>query len=209
MSKLDLILVGAGGHAGSCIDVIQEEGKYRIAGLVGLKSQVGTKHFGVEVIGSDEELDGLANQYQYALVATGQIKTAEKRVQLFRLLKEKGFTLPSIIAPTAHVSLHSKIGEGTIVMHGAIVNFGASVGSNCIINSNALIEHDTQVGDHCHISTGSILNGNISIGKGSFVGSGAIIKEGMTVGAGSIIGMGLVVRHNLIENSNFTGGLIS
>ena len=34
--KSEIILIGAGGHALSCIDVIETHGLYRIAGLVGL-----------------------------------------------------------------------------------------------------------------------------------------------------------------------------
>ena len=32
--------------------------------------------------------------------------------------------MPSIISPLAYVSPKAKIGEGTIVMHGAIINKG-------------------------------------------------------------------------------------
>jgi phage gp45-like len=43
VTKSDLILIGAGGHSRSCIDVIEQEGKYRIAGLVGAKDEVGAR----------------------------------------------------------------------------------------------------------------------------------------------------------------------
>ena len=32
MKKIPIILIGAGGHAASCIDVLLAEGKYEIAG---------------------------------------------------------------------------------------------------------------------------------------------------------------------------------
>jgi len=34
MMKSELILVGGGGHCKSCIDVIERQGKYRIAGII-------------------------------------------------------------------------------------------------------------------------------------------------------------------------------
>jgi hypothetical protein len=43
MNKENIILIGAGGHALSCIDVIEQENKYSIHGLVGLKDEVGKK----------------------------------------------------------------------------------------------------------------------------------------------------------------------
>lgn len=205
MSKLSLILIGAGGHARSCIDTIEQEGIYKIAGLIGLPEEVGKKLLGYEVIASDKDLIDLGKQYQLALITVGQIHTPEQRIRLFAHAHHAGFNFPTVIAPTAYTSPRSKIGVGTIVMHGAIINAGVRVGSNCIINSNSLIEHDASIENHCHISTGAILNGNTTIGLGSFIGSGAVIKEGVSVGTNSFVGMGLMVRDNLANNEKYLG----
>jgi sugar O-acyltransferase (sialic acid O-acetyltransferase NeuD family) len=205
MRKMELILIGAGGHSRSCIDAIEQEGKFKIGGLVGLGEEVGFSHFGYQVLAIDSELSALAKEFQYALISIGQIQSPELRIHLYELTLEAGFLLPTIIAPTAYVSPNATVGAGTVVMHGAILNAGVSVGDNCIINTRALLEHDSQVSDHCHISTGAILNGDASIGTGSFIGSGSVIKEGVSVGAGSVVGMGLALRHNLDDGSYFLG----
>ena len=209
MIDINLILVGAGGHCRSCIDTIEQEGKYGIGGLVGLAQEVGSSQFGYEVLTTDEGLGEFANLFPYALVTIGQIKSPALRIRLYEQLIAAGFTLPAIISPTAYVSPHATIGAGTIVMHGAVINAGATVGNNCIVNTRALIDHDSQIGDHCHISTGAIINGDNSIGTGCFIGSGAIIKESISIGANSLIGTGIVVRANLMENSKFIGGATS
>lgn len=205
MSKPNLILIGAGGHARACIDTIEQEGIYKIAGLIGLAQEVGSKHFGYEVIATDAELPGLVAQYQFALITIGQIRSAEHRIRLYAEVQDAGFTIPTVIAPTAYVSPHTTIGVGSIVMHGAIINAGAQVGKNCLINSNSLIEHDAHVEDHCHISTGVILNGDTSIGTGTFIGSRAVIKEGVSIGSNSLVGMGIIVRHNIANNEKYLG----
>jgi sugar O-acyltransferase (sialic acid O-acetyltransferase NeuD family) len=205
MSKPGLILIGAGGHARACIDVVEEEGIYKIVGLVGLAQEVGTKHFGYEIIAIDSDLSALAKQHQFALIALGQIRTADHRIRLYNEVENAGFDIPTIIAPTAFVSSRTSIGVGTIVMHGAVINAGAQVGKNCIINTNSLIEHDAHLGDHCHIATGAILNGNTSIGAGAFIGSRAVVKEGVTIGENSLVGMGLTVRHNVANNEKYLG----
>lgn len=194
MSQPALILLGAGGHARACIDVIEQEGRYRIAGLLGAPAELGDVHCGYKVIGTDDALEQLRSQYQYAFVGIGQIRSPYIRIQVFKQLLGLGFELPAIVAPTAHVSLHAKVGQGSIVMHGAIVNAGASIGSNCIINSRAIVEHDVAVHDHCHVSTGAILNGNVVLGEESFVGSGSIVREGLVVARGSLLSMGTVLR---------------
>jgi sugar O-acyltransferase (sialic acid O-acetyltransferase NeuD family) len=209
MKKNELILIGAGGHARSCIDVIEQEGKYEICGLVGLSHEVGSKQFGYEVITNDSGLGELAKRFPFALVVLGQIHSPNLRIRLYEESIAAGFTLPSIIAPSAYVSPQAKVGAGSIVMQGAILNTGVVVGDNCIINSRALLEHDSQVSDHCHISTGAILNGETSVGKGSFIGSGSVIKEGVSVGVGSLVGMGLALRHNLGDGAMYLGEINS
>jgi sugar O-acyltransferase (sialic acid O-acetyltransferase NeuD family) len=209
MSKPSVILIGAGGHAHACIDVIEQHGQYQIAGLVGVQEELHTQHLGYAVIATDAELPQLAKEYQYAFIALGQIGSPDRRIRLYQQAIQLGFSLPDIIAPTAHVSCHATIGTGTVVMHGAIVNAGARVGNNCIINTRALVEHDAIVEDHCHISTGAILNGSVEIGAGSFVGSGCVIKDGITLGKSCLVGMGLCVRHNQADHSRFVGHEIS
>ena len=209
MKKSELIVIGAGGHSRSCIDTIEQEGKYKIGGLVGFSQEVGSSQFGYEVLSDDSGLSELASQFEFALVALGQIHSPELRIRLYEQSITAGFIFPSIIAPSAYVSPHAKLGAGTIVMQGAILSAGVVVGENCIVNTRALLEHDSQVSDHCHISTGAIINGNTSIGKGSFIGSGSVVKEGVSVGAGSLVGMGLALRHNLDENSKYTSGIES
>lgn len=207
MTKPKLILVGAGGHSRSCIDVIEQQDYFEIAGLVDLPAQksVQLQDYGYPIIGADSDLPDLAKTYQYALITIGQMQTADHRIRLYKQVAELGFELPAIIAPTAYVSRHATIGAGTIVMHGAIVNAGASIGINCIINSRSLIEHDVIVEDHCHISTGAILNGGVTVGATSFIGSGSIIKQSVKLGRGCLVGMGLGVRYDLDDCTQFTG----
>jgi sugar O-acyltransferase (sialic acid O-acetyltransferase NeuD family) len=190
MSGLPILLIGAGGHAASCIDVIEQQGAFAVGGLVGAPDEVGKTVLGYPVLGSDAELAALIAKFRRALIVVGQIRTPEPRVRLFSRLTELKCELPIVISPRAHVSRHAMLGPGTIVMHGAIVNARATVGSNCILNSHSLIEHDSRIGDHCHIATGAIVNGAASVGAGTFVGSQATVRQEVRIGARCVIGMG-------------------
>lgn len=205
MNKPNLIVIGAGGHAHACIDVIEQLEQYTISGLVGLPEEMHTQHLGYPVIAIDSDLQKLAKEYRYVFIAIGQIISPKIRTSLYQHVKELGFQLPTIISPSSYISPHASVGAGTIVMHEAIINAGAKVGVNCIINTRSLVEHDTVVGDNSHISTGAILNGDVKIGTGSFIGSGCIIKEGVTIGNNSLIGMGLSVRHNQADHCRLVG----
>ena len=205
MRKPALILIGAGGHAKSCIDLIEQEDKFRIIGLVGSPVEVGTNVLGYEVLGTDDVLSELLNLTQYALIAVGQIGTNDLRSQLFTQIRTIGFVSPIVVSPMAYVSPHAVVGEGTVVMHRATINAGARIGNNCIINSHALIEHDVVVEDNCHIATSATINGGSIVGKSSFVGSGTTIRESVTIGQSCSIGMGVCVRYDLPPNSQFLG----
>ena len=201
----EIVLVGGGGHCKACIDVIELEGKFRIAGIVDVKEKIGQSVLGYRIIASDEDLADLSKEYKNFLITIGHIKDPTKRVKLYRSLKKFNVNFPVIISPLAYVSKYSFIGEGTIIMHGAIVNSGVQIGINCIINSKALLEHNVKVGNHCHISTGTIINGGSQIGSFSFVGSGSIISNGVTITDNIVIGAGTVVITDIDEAGVYVG----
>ena len=192
--KYDLLLIGGGGHCKSVIDVIEQEAKYTIAGIIDQQEFVGQKVSEYDIIGCDDDLESLFQNYKYAFVTVGQIKSPDLRVKLYARLEAIGFELPSIISPRAYISKHAVIGAGSIVMHDALVNANAVVGKNCIINTKALIEHDSKIEDHCHISTGALLNGGTIVHEGTFFGSGAVSKEYVTIPKRSFIKAGSIVK---------------
>jgi sugar O-acyltransferase (sialic acid O-acetyltransferase NeuD family) len=189
-NKPDILLIGGGGHCHSVIDVIEQEGKYKIVGIIDKKELIGTKVLDYEVIASDDDLKELFNTYKYAIVTVGQIKSNSLRVKLFDLIKSIGYNIPTIISPLAYVSKYASIENGTVIHHHALVNSNVKIGKNCIINSKALIEHDAIIEDNCHISTGAIINGGTIIKDNTFFGSNSMAKEYIEIKAKSIIGGG-------------------
>ena len=190
----DIILIGGGGHCKSVIDVIEQEGQFKIAGIVDKPELLGSKVLGYSVIGNDSDLSSLAKKYKYAIVTAGQIKSSSLRQGLCDLTLRAGFTLARIISPRAYVSRHAKIGQGTIIMHDAMVNASVVIGMNCIINSKALVEHDSTIQDFCHVSTAAVINGGVVVHQGSFVGSGVITKQYIEIKKDSFIKAGSVVK---------------
>lgn len=203
MNKPSILLFGAGGHARACIDVIEQENNFSIAGIIGLHDEVAKNILGYSVLGSNEDIDVFTSKYKNALIVVGQIKSAEIRIRLYEELKKRDCILPTIISPYSYISKHAQIGEGSIIMHGAIVNAGASVGNNCIINSKALVEHDSLISDHCHISTSAVVNGGVIIGSGTFIGSNSSIREGTVIEEASVIGLGEKVLFDYSADSMF------
>jgi len=194
-----IILIGAGGHCNSCIDVIELEKKYKIVGLVDKKVKIKNQKY--KILENDRNLKMLLSKSKFAHITLGQINNSKKREELFYNLKKIGYKFPSIISPLAYVSPQAKIGEGTIVMHGAIINRGAEIGKNSIINSKALVEHDAIVGNNCHLATRSTLNGGVFLGSNSFIGSHTVLKQNIKVGKNCFVNANLFVNKNIKNNS--------
>ena len=192
-----LVLIGGGGHCRSCIEVIESTGLFKIEGVIDNEISHTETCLGYPVIGSDKNIDKIKTMKATALITIGQIHSADKRKKLYENLNSQGIEAAVIKASSSVVSRYSTIKEGSIIMHGAVVNACANIGINAIINSMALIEHDAQIGNHCHISTGARINGNVKIGDGCFVGSGAIIHQNIKIGQNSVIPAGAIISNNV------------
>lgn len=201
--KQEIVLLGAGGHCKSSIDVISNNGNFSILGIIDKDGSLTESVLDYDVMGTDKELESIIKRCTNVLVTVGQIKSPEIRISLFKRAKSIGFIFPVIKSRTSYVSKYAQIGEGTILFHHSLINISAQIGTNCIINSKALIEHDSKVGSHCHVSTGAILNGGVIVEDRCFIGSGVIVHEGVTIGANSIISAGAIVRDDICSGTLF------
>ena len=201
----NLILVGAGGHAKACIEVIESTEEFTIKGLVDQNAAMKSL-LGYPILGKDELIDQQATlSNTYFLITVGQIKSAGTRIKIFEHITNAGGQLATIIAASAVVSARAKIGAGTIVMQQVLVNADAVIGENVILNNKALIEHDCRIGDHVHISTGALINGACTIGNSVFIGSGAVIKNGISICDDVIIGAASYVRESITKKGIYAG----
>ena len=193
MFKKKIIIVGAGGHAKSVIDIIEELEEWRIIGLIGKEEELGKQVSGYKVLGTDRELKSIRRNCKDAFIGIGQIKDYRPRTSIGVILDDLNFTIPIIKAKNAYVSKRSCIQRGTLICNGSVVNSGAHIGEHTIINTGAIIEHDSIIGSYTHVSTGTIVNGGVVVGEKTFIGSRSMVREGVIVPECSIIRAGSVV----------------
>lgn len=198
-----IILIGGGGHCKSVIEVAESAG-CSIVGILDKPEYVGRSVLGYPVIGTDDRIADYAGEASF-LITVGQIKDSSLRIRLHEKVKVAGGRLATLIASTARVSRHACIGEGSVIMHHAMVNAEAVVGKGCIINTFANIEHDASIGDFCHISTGAMVNGNCIVGQGVFLGSQSVMVNGTGITDYCVIAAGSVVRKNLEKKGVYSG----
>ena len=202
--KNRVVILGDGGHAISVTDVLFARNEFELFGVFGLKAEradfwhnQGIRWF------HESELSSARDSASFALVGIGQILDPEPRVRAFNRVVETGFKPLTLVSPNAYVSKHAILGQGTVAMHGSVINAFARVGDNSIVNSRSLLEHGVKVGDHSHVSTGAILNGDSRVGDKTFIGSGAILKQGVSVGSMCVVSMGATITKNLPEGQLF------
>ena len=198
-----IVLIGGGGHCKAVMEVAKSQG-LEILGVLDHPEDKGKSVLSATVIGEDADIPSFARKADF-VVTVGFIKNPATRIRLYESIKKAKGTLATIVASTAHVSQYASLGEGTVVMHHALVNADARVGVNAIINNFANIEHDTEIGDHTHISTGAIVNGGCRIGRRCFIGSQAVIANGINVCDDTIIGAGSVVVKDIIQPGTYAG----
>ena len=196
-----LILIGGGGHCKSVINVAESAG-FRILGILDTAEYIGKKVLNYEVIGKD-----ICRLIDYAsfIVTVGHIKDASLRIQLHEKVLRKNGTLATLISPTAIISRYADIGEGSVIMHQAVVNADVRIGKGCIINTFANIEHDSVIGDYTHISTGTMVNGNCCVGNASFLGSQSVMVNGRSITDECVIAAGSVVRKDIKIRGIYSG----
>ncbi len=205
MSGQKIILIGGGGHCKSVIDAIEAGGIYSIKGILDVPRNLGKPLLGYSITGTDEDIENLAAKGYCFVITMGQIKNSGLRQRTYERLKACNAAMATIIAPTAYISKHASIGEGTVVLHHVTVNAGASIGCNNIINTGSNIEHDVHTGDHCHIATHAVLNGDCHVDNGVFVGSNSVLAQGVTIVADVVIGAGAVIYKNIEEPGVYAG----
>jgi UDP-perosamine 4-acetyltransferase len=184
-----IVVVGAGGHAKVCIELLQAAGEaisFCVAGQGGPASCLG-----IPVLCGDENLSRLrAEGFDRAFVALG---SNALRGRIGSELLAMGYTLVNAISPAAVVSPSARLGCGIAIMAGAVLNADVVLHDFVIINTGATVDHDCVVGAAVHVAPQSGLAGNVHVGKFSFIGIGTSvipetrIGEHATVGAGSAV----------------------
>lgn len=142
-----------------------------------------------DVKGDFKDLKELSTDWD-VVVAIGDNKT---RLLKFNELESLGRNIVTLQHPASIVSNTVKIGMGSVIMAGAVVNADASIGEACIINSNAVVEHDCKLSSGVHISPNACVAGAVEVGKGSWIGLGASVIQTLVIGANVIVGSGAVV----------------
>ncbi|MCK5497746.1 MAG: acetyltransferase, partial [Gammaproteobacteria bacterium] len=186
------------GHAKVVIDIVEQAGKYKIAGLVDPYREAGEQTLGYKILGKEEDLERLHNNHAFkgVIVAIGD-NTIRSRVTAH--VKEicTDLTFVCAIHPKSSIGKDVSIGEGTVIMAGTTINPCSAIGRFCMLNTNSSLDHDSVMNDFSSLAPRAVTGGNCRIGEYSAVGIGAVLVNGIQVGEHTVIGAGSTVLNNI------------
>lgn len=196
-----LAILGASGHGKVLADIAELTGWEKIDFFDDAWPE--RKNNGVwQVIGDTQKLLNSLKAYDGVIVAIGNNKIRQQKLQQ---LESAGAKIIILIHPSATVSRYTKIGPGSVVVAGAVINPDCIIGSGVIINTCSSVGHDCTLGDAVHICPGARLAGGTVVYDRAWVGVGTSVRQLITIGADSIVGAGSVVVKDVSSNTTVMG----
>lgn len=188
-------IVGAGGQAIEAFAIFEANGlTSKVLGFL----EENSDKVGKNLLG--KPINDLTYLFQRSNLLTSQVVCAigtTKRERLIVDLKKRGARFTKVIHPSAVISIHCEIGNGSIIAPLSVINPLATIGSHVIINYGSTVGHGSIIGDYSTISPGVRISGNVSVKQQVFIGNNASVSEGLGIGKGAIIGAGAVVTDDV------------
>ena len=190
-------IIGSGGHAHVVASTLMAKGHTVVGFYDDDEQKWGNCIFDIPVIGSTEMLLS-SNDFSHGIIAIGKNEVRKS------IVNKLDIDWISVIHPFAWVHPDVKLGAGTIICAGAIVQPGATIGSHVIVNTKASVDHHCQVGDYVHMAV-CHLAGGASIEEGVFMALGSTVLPGVQVGSWATVGAGSIVTKNVPPGTTVVG----
>lgn len=192
----NVIIIGAGGHGRVIADIVKSM-ELKVLGFLDDKRQ---SEEGLTILGKIMDAPNFADSARF-VIGIGDNKT---RLDVARRF-EGSLQFLTAVHKSAVIAEDVRLGEGSVVMAGAVINPGTVIGRHCVINTSASVDHDCALSDFVHVSPGAHLAGNVSLGEGTWLGIGGIAINGVSVCPWCVIGAGGVVIRDLNKPGTYVG----
>ncbi len=156
-----------------------------------------------KVVDNEEDVRTLFEHDNKYLIALSGYENKSTFRQRFDAM---GGELEIFISSNAHVSpIDCLIGQGTIVLSGALIEPSVRIGECCLINVSAKVTHDCRIGNFTEIAPGAVCLGRAKIGNNCLIGANATILPNVEIGDDVCVGAGAVVIHDIESGRTVKG----
>jgi sugar O-acyltransferase (sialic acid O-acetyltransferase NeuD family) len=192
-----MIIFGASGHAKVIIDCLNATGEEVNAIFddnPGIK-----KILDIEVF---HQFDPDLFPGENMIIAIGNNKIRKK---IANRISHSNPPPPALCHPSAVISELTEFGNGTVILHNAVIQTSTIIGQYCIVNTGATVDHDCRISDFCHVAPNATLCGGVTIGEGTIIGAGSVIIPTINIGKWCVIGAGSVIIKDVPDYSMVVG----
>jgi sugar O-acyltransferase (sialic acid O-acetyltransferase NeuD family) len=186
---LEVIVIGAGGHAKVVISSLRASGWYVRVVYDDDPKKWSHKILDVPILGP---VDRLAEPDRCpAVIAVGDPLFRQEVVERY----DRDWV--TVIHPRAYLDATAVVGPGTVIFAGAVIQPDVSIGAHAIINTSASVDHDCVIHDYAHVAPGAHLAASVRVQRGAFLGTGSQAIPGVTIGECAIVGAGATVVRDI------------
>lgn len=195
MSK-KLVMIGNGGYSETLSHYIETLTDWQIEAFADeYVTEEGQTHKGKPYVHIDRLSDRYSIEEYEVILGVGYHNMNGNRKRLYYKIKEMGYSLPNLIAPSA-ILRNTVMGDANVILEGVIFEPDTIIGSNLIVWDGALIGHNCLVGDHNHFAAKSLIAGNVTVGESCFLGNHSTVKDGVAIADYTLVGAGAYVSSN-------------
>lgn len=207
--KMDMIILGAGGHAKDIIKTIEEyndevnrTSKICLIGCFDDVSIEKKELLGYPVIHNYDEVANRCLKRTKLICGVGDPTNKIEIMNKFGRLKS---SFINIIHPSVKLHRSIELGMGVSILSGSVLSYCLKIGDHVSIGHSCTVGHDTEIGNFTTLCPGVRIAGNVKIGENTVFGIGASCLQKLNIGKWSFVGIGTVVTMNLKNNSVVLG----
>jgi len=201
----DIIIVGASGFGREVLFLIESintiKPSWNVLGFIDDNPHaLDGFDLGYKILGRISDWTPSDDEKYVLAIAAPKVK--EKVVAL---LRDKGASFSTIIAPSAVIGKRTKIGEGVVLFDSVGISVDVQIGDFVFFNALDGIGHDAIVGDYCTFGPKVCISGRTRIGRCVNVGAMASTFPGIEVGDYATIGMNSAVIKRVKPHTTVIG----
>jgi sugar O-acyltransferase (sialic acid O-acetyltransferase NeuD family) len=208
MTPRPLLLLGAGGFARECLELVRainaDAPSWQVRGLLDDDPATrGSVVGGVPVLGPIAAARDHPDALVTACVASPWRPRSRLDVALRLGLEPERWA--TLVHPASVVPASGSIGQGSVLHAGVVLTADVTVGAHVAVMPGVILTHDDMVGDGVTFGAGVRLAGGVRIEDAAYVGAGALVREHLVIGRGAVIGMGAVVTRSVPAGETWAG----
>lgn len=163
---MKLLILGAGTHGRVVQETAESTGAYEQTDFLDDRAP--------DAIGKLADYEHFRGTYGHAIAALGK---NDLRSEWLSKLEQAGYSLATLIHPTAYVSPSASLEAGVVVLPLAAIHTRAIIQKGAIIGIGSLVDHDATVCEYSHINTGAIVTAGCTVKSLTKLEAGAVCSD--------------------------------